>query len=184
MADPPVLDDVRGQPAQTIVSLPHSRKSHFSVWQRHAQHTENRIRPLVDQLKPALAAAFTGRSVVIGRQLGRHRMQFSQNIHCCCPSACIERVQGGPCAYGGLQPLGGRRPAKRINPSVMPVCGPRTHALVDRGMSQYWLVRSPDFCRYGSGKPFAASPDRRNDWPTSHGSTGPGLSQCGRSTPQ
>jgi hypothetical protein len=32
---------------------------------------------------------------------------------------------------------------------VAPLCGPRTHALVDRGMSQYWLVRSADFCRYG-----------------------------------
>jgi len=41
--------------------------------------------------KLALAAAFTGRSAATGRQLGRHRMQFSQNIHCCCPSGCIER---------------------------------------------------------------------------------------------
>ena len=45
--------------------------------------------------------------------------------------------------------MGGRRSAKRINHSVAPLCGPRTHALVDRGMSQYWLVRSADFCRYG-----------------------------------
>jgi hypothetical protein len=51
----------------------------------HAQQAENRIRPLVDQLKLALAAALAGRSVVMGRQLGRYRMEFSQNVHCCCP---------------------------------------------------------------------------------------------------
>ena len=60
------------------------------------------------------------------------------------------------------------RPARRINPSVMPVCGYQAHALVDRGMPQYWLVRSPDFCLYASGKPFAASLDRRNDWSGPH----------------
>jgi hypothetical protein len=37
---------------------------------------------------------------------------------------------------------------------VAPLCGPRTHvlldrALLDRGMSQYWLVRSVHFWRYG-----------------------------------
>jgi len=39
------------------------------------------------------------------------------------------------------KPLGGRWSTKRINPFVAPLCGPRTHALVDRGLSQYWLVR-------------------------------------------
>jgi hypothetical protein len=162
MADPPVLDDVRGKPPQTIVSLPHSRKSHFSVWQLIPAHRKS------DPAARRSAQACLGRS--IHTSVGRHRATAYPPPHAilpehpCCPSARIERVQGGPRAYGGLQPLGGRRPAKRINPSVLPVCGPRTHALVDRGMSQYWLVRSPDFCRYGSGKPFAASPDRRNDW--------------------
>jgi hypothetical protein len=32
---------------------------------------------------------------------------------------------------------------------VAPLRGPRTHALVDRRMSQSWLGRSADFCRYG-----------------------------------
>jgi hypothetical protein len=32
-----------------------------------------------------LAAVFTGRSVVIGGQLGRYRLEFFQIIHCCCP---------------------------------------------------------------------------------------------------
>jgi hypothetical protein len=38
--------------------------------------------------------------------------------------------------------VGGGQPRGLITPW-------RPHALVDRGMSQYWLVRSADFCRYG-----------------------------------
>ena len=45
--------------------------------------------------------------------------------------------------------MGGRRSAKRVNPFVAPLCAPRTHAPVDRAMSQYWLVRTARLCRYG-----------------------------------
>jgi predicted O-methyltransferase YrrM len=41
------------------------KKVAFQRLAGHAQHTENRIRPLVDQVKLALAAAFAGRSVVM-----------------------------------------------------------------------------------------------------------------------
>jgi len=43
------------------------------------------MRPLVDQLKPALAAALAGRSVVMGRQPDRYGMQFCRNVHRLCP---------------------------------------------------------------------------------------------------
>ena len=42
------------------------KKVAFQRLAGHAQRTENRIWPLVDQIKLALAAAFTGRSVIMG----------------------------------------------------------------------------------------------------------------------
>ncbi len=49
----------------------------------HAQDAEIRIRPFLDQDEMAFSAADAGRPVFLGRQLGGHRAQVSENTHRC-----------------------------------------------------------------------------------------------------
>src|SRR5580704_3241259 len=79
----------------------------------HAELAENRIRPLVDQVKLALAAEFTGLPLVPTAPFGCRRLLFCRNVHRLLP-----RANGSPLLHQLILPLMN----VIVSPSVTKLC--------------------------------------------------------------